>query len=227
MIMHIHNAQLLFSFCFVTMFILTGLSKFNNSNRLFNTKGIFTKNSTLLISLHIAGIFFFGLLPSLFFQQQFTELLSINVKSTISDCCLFIILLLLFASTALHEANKIHSGSLQIYILSNKWLTQYFIARILFLCAYEIFFRGLLLFSCIEWYGAPIAIMISTGLTVIIHVFTNKKEMLGCIPFGLILCSCCISIHAVWPAVLIHTTLSLSHEIPVINYFLTRLKPTR
>lgn len=227
MIMHNHHTQLLFTFCFVVMFTLTGLCKLHNSSRLFNAKGIFAKNIKLLIGLHIAGIFFFGVLPALFFPQQFAELVTINFRPATSSLFLFIFLFLLVGCTALHEGTKILNGSSQGYLLSNKLLIHYFIARILFLCAYEMFFRGLLLSSFTEWYGVAAAIMISTGLTVFIHVFTNEKELLGCIPFGLILCSYCISVQTVWVAILIHITLSLFYEIPVVNHLSIKLKPAR
>ena len=109
-------------------------------------------------------------------------------------------------------------------VSSNVFVSYYFPVRILFLCAYELFFRGFLLFDCIRWFGILPAIIITTGLTVLIHVFTNKKEMWACIPFGIILCSCCITIHSVWQAIVLHLALSLAYEIPPVNQFLNQLK---
>ena len=112
-------------------------------------------------------------------------------------------------------------------LLTKNFLHWFIVLRILFLCGYELFFRGFLLFDCIQWLGIPWAITISTGLTVLIHVFNGKKEMWACIPFGIILCSCCIAVHAVWPAIILHIALAMSHELTLIAQFLTKLKPAK
>ena len=73
-------------------------------------------------------------------------------------------------------------------------------------------------------FGLIPAIALSTGLTVLIHVFTNKKEMWGCIPFGIILCGCSVVFNAVWPAIVLHLALSLSYELPPSYQFLKPVK---
>ncbi len=213
-----------YSFCYFTIFILTWISKLNESNRLFNTKGILAANTGYLIGLHLAGILLFGLVPLTIFNQSNKLILEVGEIPTLSWLLSFILLIILTTITGLRSGEPIEikqqykNGSSKIFLI------QYFPIRILFLCSYELFFRGFLLFDLIKWLGILQAVLITTGLTVLIHVFTNKKEMWACIPFGILLSIFCITINSVWPAILIHLILSLSYEIPPVNQFLNQLK---
>ena len=88
----------------------------------------------------------------------------------------------------------------------------YVFIRALFLIMYEIFFRGLVLFIMLEDFGITIAIIINLFLYVLVHWF-NKKERYGSVLMGIILCGVTIYYYSVWPAIIIHLSLSLSHEI--------------
>ena len=47
--------------------------------------------------------------------------------------------------------------------------------------------------------------------------FNSKKEIIGCVPFGIILCLFSYYTNSIWPAFFIHATLSLAHELTVFN----------
>jgi membrane protease YdiL (CAAX protease family) len=95
-----------------------------------------------------------------------------------------------------------------------------------FLVSYECFFRGFVLFSCIDLFGAIPAIIINLVLYALIHSFNGKKEMYGSVPFGLMLCVFTIWYQSVWPAILLHLLLSSSHESFFLSPFLCkRIKP--
>lgn len=213
--------------CYGMMFLFTWIGKLNRSNRLFDAKGFLAANRTYLVGLHLAGILWLGIVPLTYLNQIQQGILFGNGIHRFLWWLLFGCLLLAMSVTGFRASRRINISEQNNPASLNKFLAFYFPVRILFLCAYESFFRGFLLFGCIKWFGIIPAVALSTGLTVLIHVFTNKKEMWACIPFGIILCTCCITIHAVWPAMLLHLALSLAYEIPIANKFFTQLKPVK
>jgi len=221
------NTILNYSICYTAIFILTGVSKINKSNRLFNNEGTAAANNRILTALHIAGIVCLGIIPGIFFKQPFNAIIPAGTLPGFLWMLLFSVLLIVVSFAGFRASRHIHIRYKKNNTLSKIFLTGYFTVRILFLCAYELFFRGFLLFDCIKWMGILPAITLTTGLTVLIHVFTNKKEMWACIPFGILLSVLCIAANAVWPAVIIHLALSLSYEIPPVYQFLTQLKPVK
>jgi len=218
------NRLLAYALCFTTMFILNWICKQNKSNRLFNPEGILSINGVYLVALHFAGFFWFALVPIALSKYSLKTFLLGSGYPNFFWSLSVVLLLLIIVITSSRESSKIHIKQENIHMPSNKFFSYYFTVRILFLCAYELFFRGFLLFDCIKWFGILPAIMLSTSLTILIHVFTNKKEMWGCVPFGIILCSCCIALNAVWPAIVLHLALSMAYEIPPAYQFINQLK---
>jgi len=98
--------------------------------------------------------------------------------------------------------------------------------RILFLVVYEFFFRGVVLFITIGDAGIITAVIINLSLYVIIHWF-HVKERYGSIPMGLILCSLAIYYQSVWPAIVVHAALALSHEITLLISYYSSAKKLR
>lgn len=93
------------------------------------------------------------------------------------------------------------------------WFPPSFIlVRTLFLIVYEFFFRGVMLFVMIEDVGMITAMIVNLILYVLIHWF-DKRERYGSVIMGIILCGVSIYYQSVWPAVLIHLSLALSHEL--------------
>ena len=91
-----------------------------------------------------------------------------------------------------------------------------------FLVSYEWFFRGCILFSCIDLFGTIPALIINLVLYALIHSFNGKKEMYGSVPFGLMLCLFTMWYQSVWPAILLHLLLSLSYESSFLAPFLSK-----
>src|SRR5678816_4397194 len=98
--------------------------------------------------------------------------------------------------------------------------------RIVFLISYEWFVRGLLLITCCAWLGTAWGVVINTVLYVLLHVHKDKKEMLGCIPFGILLCAFTIWWQSVWPAIIFHLQLAIINEWPDVQLFLSPSKRT-
>jgi len=83
------------------------------------------------------------------------------------------------------------------------------------LIVYEAFFRGIVLFVMIEDFGLVPAVIVNVIVYALLHWF-DKKERAGSVPMGIILCSVSIYYHSVWPAIIIHVSLALSHEITIL-----------
>jgi len=211
----------------VSYFLFFGLLCFSwmrNSNRLFNSSG-FAQNLSLLLGLHLAGIFLFGILP--FFSNHYSSVALYNSTEILKWPSLLVILallILLIVSPRLVEKEyRLNAAwSLTPTLPASSFLLVYFITRGIFIVSYEIWFRGFLLNDSIASFGIPLALLLNIGLYTLLHFVNGKKEVVGCVPFGLLLCFLCIWQGAAWPAVAIHLTLTLSYEIIMINKMMTK-----
>ena len=97
------------------------------------------------------------------------------------------------------------------------FMSNYIVARVLFLCLYELWFRGYLLINSIIAFGITFAIILNIALYSLLHKVNGRREMLACIPIGAILCGVCAWTGAAWPAILIHVVMTLSHEIHLVK----------
>jgi len=208
-------------------FSLLLLAKKQNGIRLLNENGPVT-NLQLLIGLHVGGFLLFAAVPYYAFDESLREV--IVGKTAITTIQLSVIAALLLTAIIIgpilseKQFRKINSNAgLAGVRLANGFLMNYFIVRILFLVAYESWFRGFLLFdSTINW-GLPFAIIINIAFYTFLHAVNDKNEMLACIPFGLLLCLLCTWVNAAWPAILIHVVLTISCEVHLVKRI---IKPT-
>lgn len=91
-----------------------------------------------------------------------------------------------------------------IFISSGSW--------ILFLAAYELMFRGILLLTFERWLGATFAIIITVMLYALAHIYKGVRETIAAIPFGLLLSWLTIVSHSILPALIIHVCTAFSNE---------------
>lgn len=208
--------------CYGIMFLFTGISKLCKSNRLFDTNGMLAASTYSLAVLNFAGICWLGLIPLALSTASIFLTKAGNGNINPFGILIFCIITAVVWIFGWDAGHRIKIKEQHIAALPAKFVHLYFAVRILFLCGYELFFRGFLLFDGIRLMGTANAILLSTSLTVVLHVFTNKKEMFGCIPFGILLCSCCIYLQAVWPAMVLHVALCLSYELSAINKLLNQ-----
>jgi len=211
----------------ISYFLFFGLLCFSwmrNSNRLFNSNG-FTQNLSLLLGLHLAGIFLFGILP--FFSNHYSAVALYDSTGILKWPSLIVILalvILLVVSPRLVEKEYRSSaaGGFASAIPASSFLLTYFVTRGIFIVSYEIWFRGFLLNDSIARFGIPISLLLNVALYTLLHIVNGRKEVVGCVPFGLLLCFLCIWQGAAWPAAAIHLTLTLSYEIIMTNRLMTK-----
>ena len=86
--------------------------------------------------------------------------------------------------------------------------------RLLFLISYEWFFRALLLTDLSSWVGARYGIIINVLLYALIHIHKSTKEVIGCLPFGLLVCVFTVWWQSLWPAIIFHLQIAIVNEWP-------------
>jgi membrane protease YdiL (CAAX protease family) len=182
----------------------------NNGLRLLNLKHG--------LGIILFGIVFYTILPELRGLINSIEIPRLHI--------LLLFFLTLFLSVYLSNSaikkqllkDKYISG----YNFSNAW--GYFAIRFVFLLCYEFFFRGVLLFQFLEYVSLFPAILFSTILYVVIHIFDSRKEILGAIPFGIVLCFFAYYTKSVWYCFFIHIALSAVYEISMFYYLTLKNK---
>lgn len=210
---------LLYSISFLLFYALLWLSKQKKGLRLFDEKGI-VANPPVIIVLHIGGIILFGALPYL--SNHLSSLVVFNgiakkSLATWTSLALMILCIIISRRIATKKYREAAPTGFVNTSPGNLFIISYFFLRIVFICAYEAWFRGYLLNDCIINLGVPLAILLNIGLYALLHLANGKEETLACLPFGLLLCCLCIWQGAVWPAIAIHLALTLSYEINFIR----------
>ncbi|WP_136666724.1 CPBP family intramembrane glutamic endopeptidase [Flavobacterium sp. H122] len=219
---------ILHSLIYLVFFLSVWAAKNGKFNRLINDGGALTENLLSLILFHLSGIFLLGYIPLFFIHSEVDKIIfSYRLPhSFFIFCYILIFVFLLFFS--IRQAKKDYldriEKSANHICFSIDLLTSYFAFRIFFLAVYELWFRGLLLFDCISDFGLPAAVAINLVLYVLVHIFNGRKEMLACIPFGLLVCALSIVFNAVWPAILLHAGFSLFYEITFYKLHSNKIK---
>lgn len=205
-------------------FALLSIARVQNAHRLWYNNG-FAKNLSTVLIVHVAGILLFGVLP--YFSNHLSPVVLYDSGAiTRWQSLVMIILLLLTVIISPRLASKefslnVHEASMT-GSPSNSFFIVYFIVRILFIVAYESWFRGFLLSDCRANFGIAISVFLNVGLYTLLHAVNGKKEMLSCIPFGLLLSCLCIWQGGVWPAIAIHLALSIPYEVSMIRKINTK-----
>lgn len=104
----------------------------------------------------------------------------------------------------------------------DRWIIPNVIIWMIYLAAYEWVLRGLILFGSIQWLGMAAAIALNCGIYAVMHIHKGWEQVVGALPFGLLLCGVTLYSGSIWPAYLLHLILSLSMETYVIRYYRTR-----
>ena len=201
---------------YILFFVLLIIGKKIGGNRLFDKRG-FTESKNFLIYLHLAGIVLFGVVP---IYNSGTPAVFLPIPKPLDFGILFLIIILtVFLSIRLSRKEYDFWEGHRIFQkkISTSYIVFYFFFRTLFIVSYEIWFRGFLLSETAISIGKVNAVILNVFLYTLLHAVNGKKEMVGCIPFGILLCSLCLWQGSCWPAILIHLALTLSFEITIVR----------
>ncbi|MEY3051377.1 MAG: hypothetical protein RLY31_1162 [Bacteroidota bacterium] len=97
----------------------------------------------------------------------------------------------------------------------------------LYLFAYEVLFRGILLFGCLQDMDKWPAIAVNASLYAFAHVHKGRRETLGAIPLGILLCLMTLQTGNILVAVLVHSLLAFSNEWWSLWWAARRKSPVR
>ena len=170
---------------------------------------------------HFLGIMIFGAAGCVFFQQS--DFIFLN-DSLFNPALSFAVALFATISMDLSISDALSKNILFNFQLTIKEGLVYIIIRLLFLLVYEIFFRGVLFWFSLQYLDLINAILINLFFYALIHILDSKKEILGSIPFGIVLCLFTYFSGSIWPAFIIHASLSLGYEAIIISKGLTKIQ---
>jgi membrane protease YdiL (CAAX protease family) len=219
------NQFIILAICYCLLFLLCfWIWKLKSENLL--SEKVMNSHWLWLHLRHAGGVVIMLVLPALLLPVAMEYLLTWTAPIDIVQVMTLFITALLLVILVVQNKNSITAEKAGVHNYASFQLIIHFALRSSFLVCYEWFFRGCILFSCIENFGVIPAIIINQVLYVLVHSFNDKKEMLGSIPFGLILCVFAIWYQSVWPAILLHLLLSFSHELLLLfPFFYKNSKP--
>jgi hypothetical protein len=219
---------ILYILCYVAFFAFGWLCKINGCHRLINDDGVFTSKPVKLIGAHLFGMFLLVLIPVILQNHSALKVLMANKTPDAFLILLYVLIFTLVLIIAFKQSKYNYEKGTRLSEnfthLSSNFFIYYFITRALFLFAYELWFRGFLLFDCISWIGVPLAVFVNLSLYVLVHIFNSRKEILACIPFGILVCFLSILFNAVWPAIILHIGFSLVYELSIYRFNLNNFK---
>jgi membrane protease YdiL (CAAX protease family) len=93
----------------------------------------------------------------------------------------------------------------------SQWVV-YLLITCLYMMAYELILRGIILHFLISKFEVIYAVAINVLIYATMHLAKNRREALLCIPLGTLLCWMTIYTKSVWPAAVFHTVMALSFE---------------
>lgn len=207
---------ILISIAFLTYFFVSWVYKRLEVTNL--EKALLIRNGLRLLNLkHILGIVLFGIL----FYTVLPEYRRLVIHVEIAKLYVLIPFILLtfvcaFLSRKSAKVTLKNGHGFSCHSFSEAW--GYFVIRFTFLLCYEFFFRGVLFFKLLDHFSLSVAIACSTLLYFIIHLFDSKKELIGTIPFGVLLCLLTYYTASIWYAFIVHLALSATYEISIFYY---------
>jgi len=178
-----------------------------------------TGNWIFLHIRHAGGMIIMILIPVFFLQVLPENLFAWPKDATGIQVLVLMITGLIVLTLSANEVDKITDEKATINRWSSFHAVLHVILRNSFLVCYEWFFRGIVLFACVSAFGIIPALLINIVLYSLIHSFNGRKEFLGSIPFGIVLCVFVLWWQSVWPAVLLHMLLSSSYESVILRHF--------
>lgn len=201
-------------FCY-SIFLLATIAGYNNKSgqlsEILSGKG----DLELLYCRLIIGIVFLGIADMLILEIRDIEsnIFIPNWEKHQLITWLAIVTTTILGSLA--AIKKVYTAGNSPRFLPHHLPLSFIFIRTFFLIVYEFFFRGVMLFVMIADLGIASAVIIN----LIFYVFVNwpdKSERYSSILMGCLLCFVSIYYQSVWPAVLIHVSLALSHEITLL-----------
>ncbi|MBV6440174.1 MAG: hypothetical protein EPGJADBJ_01837 [Saprospiraceae bacterium] len=187
--------------------------------RLAGVVGYERAQETKIYLQRLVGICFYGVFPALvfliFLDHNWSDF-GVLPRWTSQDLLWILGLSVLALPLSYAGARKVDSQEMYPEIRRPEWRSKTLILSALawavYISAYELMFRGFLLFSCDRAFGAGAAIAVNTSIYALTHVPKRMTEGIGAIVFGVILSLITLRTGTIWVSVLVHIVLALSNE---------------
>ncbi|MDX1543824.1 MAG: CPBP family intramembrane glutamic endopeptidase [Christiangramia sp.] len=187
------------------------------------TEAVSRENGFEVLNMrHILGIIIFSITAYVFFNHSGILLLKNFMEDpALSISVAFFATISMDLSISDATSQNINLQGIPFSMING---FSYIIIRLIFLFAYEIFFRGVLFIFSLQYVNLVYAIFINLFLYALIHGFDSRKEIIGSLPFGIVLCMFTYYSGSIWPAFIIHASLSLGFEAIIISKGLTKIQ---
>ena len=187
--------------------------------------------STWVFSQRLSGVFFFGVVPliiSMLCHIKFSDIgLTFKCKSPIWGWILglsSICVIVNYFACRKHDHLEMYPQIRTPQPWGKDLMFYSSLTLVFYTLAYEIMFRGYLLFTCEAEMGRMLAIVVNTSVYTLVHIPKGWKETVGAVPMGIILCWLTLESGNIWIAVFVHIALALSSEWFSISHHQRRLK---
>jgi membrane protease YdiL (CAAX protease family) len=211
--------MILFGFYAVLVFLIVKISKTRPGIGSYDR--ISEKQMSRLNAIHILNIVVM-LVPSWIIRQSPTSFLIFPDKVSIAQALAFLLTFGFISVLPWKRNNRMPDE----IVSSTREVYGYLTSRVIFLVAYEWFFRGLLLTTLCSLMGNSWGIIANVSLYAAIHFYKGRKEMIGCVPLGILLCVFTLWWHSVWPAIIFHLQIAIINEWPPLQHSISSQKQT-
>jgi membrane protease YdiL (CAAX protease family) len=166
----------------------------------------------------ITGFISFGLFPAIIFSLFYGYTPAAPTDSTTRwEFLVLLLLAALIAAVSYKASSKedVYTRVPQLAVRRWSWKEVMITAFgwAIYLLGYEFMFRELFLFTWAEAFGAPVAVAANLVVYALVHILNGRKETLGTLPFGLVLCLISLQTGSFMAAWALHLTLSLSASL--------------
>ena len=148
------------------------------------------------------------ILPVTYIHFMNIEFWSVICKWTLTDTKYTLTLALILIPLGAFNAKGKEHLAMYPQVRMSQWNTLEYLSNIaswgLYLLGYEFLFRGILFLGLIPFTGLYPAIAINTILYAAAHLYKGKKETLGSIPLGILLCMITAETNTIWTAFAVH-----------------------
>lgn len=122
---------------------------------------------------------------------------------------LTIVMFFLTRSTAKQAESLAIYPEIRLPVWDNRILFKSVFTWLLYFVAYELLYRGFLLFACVRAIGVWPAIAINCAFYAITHIPKGELEAIGAIPLGFLMCLMTLQTGTIWLALFAHMMLSM------------------
>jgi len=166
------------------------------------------------------GLIFLGLIPLItLFAIGMKDIESLGITYNSNPVTLLSILIVSFLIITGNFLIGKKKSNYSIYpqMRIEKWNAKFMLINaitwLIYLGAYEMAFRGMLVFPFIDLLGIELTVALNISIYALVHVPKGKKETLGAIPLGFVLCIITISTKSILPAFAIHAIMAISNDL--------------